>query len=81
MTSPIPPLRPNYTRADFSAGQTVVLRCDGSTGVARILHGRRATVLKASNTRRLLVRLRPDGADRAIGDLRVTPNQVELIFE
>ena len=75
--TPIPPLRPNYTHADFEAGQFVLLRCDGRTGVPQYMSGERASVVKAS-ARRLRVRL---SSGRAAGgrELSVTPNQVALI--
>jgi len=87
MNTPVPSLRPNYTRDDFKAGQTVQLRADGSTGVPRSLHGHLALVLVVpSRTRRILVRLQARGVGHAVGavanhDLRVTPNQIALILE
>jgi hypothetical protein len=76
---PIAPLRPNYAAADFQVGQSVLLRCDGSTGVPQYLHGSRAAVVKGtSGHRRLCVRLHADGVDR---ELRVTPNQIAIILE
>ena len=78
--SAIPPLRPNYTAADFEAGQSVVLRCDGATGVPRYMDGSRASVVKAA-PRRLRVRLWGRGsADGDERELSVTPNQVDLIL-
>ena len=78
----IPTLRPNYTREDFKAGQTVLLRSDRTTGVPLALHGSRATVIATpSSTRRLLVRLPADVAGRGARELRVTPNQIALIVE
>ena len=82
MNNPVATLRPNYTRDDFRAGQTVVLRSDRSTGVPLSLNGSRATVIAtSSSTRRLLVRLPADAAGRGARDLRVTPNQIALIIE
>ncbi len=77
MSSPITPLRPNYLLADFKVGQSIVLRCDGSTGVPRFMHGGVAVVVKAT-TRRVVV-TPVNGRDNR--QLRVTPNQVESIVE
>ena len=76
-TAPIPPLRPNYTAADFEIGQCVILRSDGRAGVPLCLSGERASVVK-SMPRRLRVRL--GGVGGAIRELSVTPNQVALIL-
>ncbi len=77
MNSIIPPLRPNYTVTDFKSGQSIVLRCDGSTGVPKFMHGDRAVVVKATTKRLVVVRV--DCPDRR--ELRVTPNQIAIIAE
>ena len=77
-TSPISPLRPNYTAADFTAGQSVLLRSDSRTGVPLYMSGERASVVK-STPRRLRVRL--SGASGGARELSVTPNQIALILE
>ncbi len=82
MNPPVPPLRPNYTAEDFKAGQSILLRCDGLTGVPRYMHGDRAVVVKATAKRVLVARV--DGGGGSAGSarqLRVTPNQVALILE
>lgn len=77
MNSSIPPLRPNYTVADFKAGQSILLRCDGSTGVPRFMHGDRAVVVKVTTKRIVVIK-----ADERDGrEFRITPNQIAIILE
>ena len=76
-TSLIPPLRPNYTAADFKAGQSVLLRSDGRAGVPLYMSGERACVVR-STSRRLRVRL--STGTRESRELSVTPNQIALIL-
>lgn len=77
MSSPIPPLRPNYTVADFRTGQSIVLRCDGAVGVPKFMDGGLAVVVKAT-TRRVIVAPVNGRDDR---QLRVTPNQIAIVLE
>ena len=76
-TSPIAPLRPNYTAADFEAGQSVLLRSDGRMGVPLFMSGERASVVKATPRR---LRVRVTDASGAARELSVTPNQIALIL-
>ncbi|MGB7157232.1 MAG: hypothetical protein WBD40_04140 [Tepidisphaeraceae bacterium] len=77
MNTLIPPLRPNYTVADFRAGQSIELRCDGSAGVPRFMHGERAVVVKATPKRLVVVRVNA----RDHRELRVKPSQIAIILE
>ena len=76
-TSLIPPLRPNYTAADFETGQRVLLRSDGRTGVPQYMTGEGASVVRVTS-RRLRVRLALAGEQPR--ELSVTPNQIALIL-
>ena len=78
MNAHIAALRPNYIVADFKAGQSVLLKCNGLAGVPRFMHGAHAVVVKVTS-KRIVLMVGVNG--KANRELRVTPNQVQVIIE
>ena len=76
MSSNILPLRPNYTIADFTPAQVVILRCTGRGSVPRYMHGDRAVVVRVTTSRIVVRNTMQQGVE-----VRALPEHVECIID